>query len=184
MSLTYDNSGILVGASGTVRALTVSNTGSVGIGYKNNTTIPPSTYALDISGTINTNNGINLSYSTLPTFTSTQIGYTVNYSFPGASQLTGIRTYSLSLPVGVWQLFAYTNFDTAQTTGNYHQFIVSSARYALSFIPTNSLTNTNTISAIVGLTGTTSVDYQINITVNTTFALGGGQTRYYAVRIA
>uniref|UniRef100_A0A6C0D691 Uncharacterized protein n=1 Tax=viral metagenome TaxID=1070528 RepID=A0A6C0D691_9ZZZZ len=48
--LTYDNSGILVGTSGTTRALTVSSTGTVGIGYLNNTTVPSSTYALDVSG--------------------------------------------------------------------------------------------------------------------------------------
>jgi hypothetical protein len=149
------------------------------------------TGATTATGLITANGGIstptvNFSYSTLPVpYDPTELGYSVSYAFPsGTNYNTGLRTFSLSLPVGIWQLFAYARFDTAQTSGNNHQFSVGGVRYALSFIPTNSLQNTDVISAVIGLTGTTSVDYTIDITVNTTLALSSGQTRFYAVRIA
>ena len=75
-----------------------SSTSKVGI----NTSNPQ--YALDVNGTMNTNNGINLSYTTPPTLTNTQIGYFVNPTgFTSTSFPNGTTTiYTVTPPAGIY----------------------------------------------------------------------------------
>jgi len=114
MSLTYDNSGILVGASGTVRALTVSNTGTVGIGYKDNTTVPSATYALDVSGTMNVNGA-----TTLRTPLNAVTSSTINSNtFPHYSRNATDATQTIGSGVEtlvIFQTSIYTSFYTGIT---------------------------------------------------------------------
>ena len=95
--VTYDNSGIL---AGTVRALTVSTTGNIGIGYNNNPA-----YALDVSGQINATSTIST-----PTLVATSNMYTnalytnggVNaFLFQNAGTITIGGSYTSATNVGI-----------------------------------------------------------------------------------
>lgn len=132
--VTYDNSGIL---AGTVRALTVSTTGNIGIGYKNNSSV--SSYELDVSGVLNTTKGINLSYTTTPTFTANQVGYQfivyenktlggvsfsqtnicinmLTHAVAGSGDLTTSGKY-VSFPPGIWIVEFKVSYMGNTTTG-------------------------------------------------------------------
>jgi len=84
--------------------------GNVGIG-----TSSPA-YTLDVSGTINTNSGYNISYSTLPTFTSNMIGYSVSGTFSTTTSFNGsANASSVSLTIGVWIITAQLSLNTSQS---------------------------------------------------------------------
>ena len=76
-------------------------------------------------------NQIKHSYSSLPTFTSTSIGYTVNIDLETLAAGTGTRdtaTTSMALPIGVYVCHIYyqVNITFSTTTRTYVEFRVSS----------------------------------------------------------
>ena len=66
----------------------------------------------DSSGNLVVNNTYGFSYSTLPTFTSTQIGYSLSMSISGSALTSNsLVGYPFSLGVGVWSLQYYIQFQ-------------------------------------------------------------------------
>uniref|UniRef100_A0A6C0D531 Uncharacterized protein n=1 Tax=viral metagenome TaxID=1070528 RepID=A0A6C0D531_9ZZZZ len=176
--LTYDNSGILVGTSGTTRALTVSSTGTVGIGYLNNTTVPSSAFALDVYGVMNTNQGINLSYITAPTFTSNQIGYQfivyenktvasksynnmlnlLTHATPTSTDLTTSGNY-ITFPPGIWIVNMGISFQGNNGGGIGSMMIGLTTDYNKNFV----VSNTNSSNGFLGTPfGTGASSYSQN----------------------
>jgi hypothetical protein len=88
----------------------LTTTQNVGIG----TTNPQAT--LDVNGTLG------FSYSTLPTFTPNQIGYTATASFPSGS--ISFVVVNLSIGIGVWICSAYFRSAPAQGNSSYMQLTV------------------------------------------------------------
>ena len=151
------------------------------------------TGATTATGLITANGGVNttaitLSYSTPPTFTSSQIGYTTpDYVFPTTSQGPGQVSYGLTLGVGVWQLFAYCDVNTSQAGGTANHIIrniAGTSRQAFAYIGSNNLSYP-TISCVLTITSAaTVINYVVGFYVATTFSTTTGTCRYYAVRIA
>jgi hypothetical protein len=153
----------------------------------------------DSDGNLVVNNTYGFSYTTLPSFTSTKIGYLLNTSF-NSTPLAPLSTqsYSYSLEVGVWSLQYYVQFRNTlggATTTPYiccRCFIdTGSAVYAYNsnsaqIIVTSVFDTTPALSSscIVQLTATTNV--YLRIYVN--FLGGSGNCvpfgSYQAIRIA
>jgi hypothetical protein len=153
-------------------------------------TIPGPTTA---TGLVTTNGGVNtttvgFSYSTLPTFTSSQIGYTTpEFSWPATSLIVGQNSFTFNLGVGVWQVFAYVVLFGSQTIASSTNSILrvsGGARQAYSVISADGL-SFPTISAIFPLTASsTTIQYTIGCSQVTTINTTAGVSRFYAVRIA
>ena len=95
VSLALDN--------GTPNQLNVGGSMSIADGFVGIGTTSPQ-YKLDVNGTINTNNGFNLSYSTPPTLTNTQIGYFYNPTSATSTSLANGSTtiYTVTPVAGVY----------------------------------------------------------------------------------
>jgi hypothetical protein len=68
--------------------------------------------ALTVTGALSVAGGITPTYSTLPTFTSAQVGYVVTGTSYGLSSITGgvtTSTHYLTLSPGVWILYYFVS---------------------------------------------------------------------------
>jgi hypothetical protein len=72
------------------------------------------------SSTVNVSNSITPFYTTLPTFTSAQVGYTATASLGAGNYITGAFMNSImsvtSLPIGVYSCYAYVNLGLSSPT--------------------------------------------------------------------
>jgi len=98
----YVNSSANLDAS--TKGITINSSGSVGIG----TTNPG--YALDISGNVRCSGGYQLNYSSVPTYTTSHIGYTdyvfKNSNFPTLTASTYTEILNLTVPtIGTYIIF-------------------------------------------------------------------------------
>jgi hypothetical protein len=102
---------------GATNAIVVNNTGYVGIG-----TTAPAT-ALDVTGNIRCTAGIDLNYTTIPTYSSTQLGYTFTYTntnsvaFNSGTTLKNLIYFTIT--PGTYILFGSFTTNTAPTGNGY-----------------------------------------------------------------
>jgi hypothetical protein len=100
---------------GATNAIVVNNTGYVGIG-----TTAPAT-ALDVVGNVRCTAGIDLNYTTFPTYASNQIGYTIIINPSSTVNTTnGIVIVGYTLPsAGTYSLngYATSSTNTVQAIG-------------------------------------------------------------------
>ena len=78
----------------------------------------PNTYALDVSGSINTNSVVT-NYSSLPTLSSNSIGYNGIYNYSGSLSFSSSAILNIpiiSLPVGYYLVNAYFNANFTATS--------------------------------------------------------------------
>jgi hypothetical protein len=133
---------------------------NVGIGTIN----PQAT--LDVNGTINASSGYNLSYSTVPTYTSTQIGYILNGSFSTTTTYTAGTAYNISIfsnvPIGVWILYAQVHCNTGQNT-NMLLYISTSSGTTVGFGGYGYQAVTATDNCILSSFGTVNTVATINV---------------------
>jgi hypothetical protein len=128
---------------------------------------------------------IQLLYSTLPTFTTTAIGYIYNVSLPTGTQGPGVGTYTQSVPKGIYLVFAYVEVNTNQSNTFYYEILVAGARQALSMCPPFSGATYNYLTAISTPASCSAASTNISLQVNYVNAtiLGGG-SNFKIVRIA
>ena len=158
-------------------ALTWKTSGNVGIG----TTNPQA--ALDVSGAIRVSGGITTTYSTLPTFTSGQVGEIKQNTFSYTVTSGGIFSSSLSLTPGVWYMLGQSYI-----TGNSNSYTQASIATNNGFGDTAQAWNNypttgdcfGQVSSIVTVASTTTYYYAINPTNGTIVRAGF----FKAVRIA
>jgi hypothetical protein len=103
---------------GATNAIVVDNNGRVGIGITN------PAVALDVTGNVRCSGGYNLNYSSVPTYASNQIGYTVtttagsgtnNIPFGIGSKFTQFANDIILTP-GVWLIFIEHTVIAASTS--------------------------------------------------------------------
>jgi hypothetical protein len=73
--------------------------------------------SLQVNGSASITGNISFSYSTLPTLSSTSLGYTINYSNTATNLTAGafVNSSVISVPVGIYIVQGYANFTaTAQ----------------------------------------------------------------------
>jgi hypothetical protein len=159
---------------GSTNAIAVNSSGQVGIG----STTPQS--ALDVTGAIRVSGGITPTYSTFPTFTSGQVGYTYSYSMP-SSVSAGTNTFTISVPVGTYIAFAYIELQGNQTMNSWHAIDIAGARQALGAAPPfSNYCYLTAISCVISVSSTSSINYTVNSPVPSTL----GVCLYKIVRIA
>lgn len=153
--------------------LNFSDSSATGIGAiqkSANFTVNPSTGAL-------TTNTLGYGYSTIPTFTSSQIGYTITGTNNYISYIAGTENIlsQITIPIGVWSVYAYQcTFKEQQTANNntYLLFTDNVNEYAVSGLAKTSATLYTTfynpISLCLSLTSSTNFTLYFNPSVTTT----------------
>jgi len=167
--------------------LNFSNASTTGVGAiqkSANFSVNPSTGTLTASGLVTATDGIatttiSLNYSTIPTFTSAQIGF-IGSATISSSQITSTEVElarTVALPVGVW-IFSFSYGYPGNFTGSVglNNFIKSGSTttYASATLLSNA---TFASSAIVNVSYANNAgSYPSQITTANTYVFLGGQT--------
>jgi hypothetical protein len=111
-----------------------SSNSNTGIYQQTNQLITSFNAITDVSGALRVADQIQLSYSTLPTFTTTSIGYVYNYTFP-TNAVSGTNTFTISVPKGIYIATAYYELGSNQNNGFYIEITIAGTRQAVAVCP-------------------------------------------------
>jgi hypothetical protein len=158
-------------------------TGGVGIGGN-----------LNVGGNVNVSNQIQFSYSTLPTLSTTSIGYTGIANLATLAAGIGVRnssTISVALPIGVYMCTLWYQIDITNGTTNrcIIEFaastganLISTAKTGFVYLANRQEYNYYSFPAIVKVTANPSTYYSILIADGGNASLSFGQMAW--VRVA